>query len=563
MKRAQAASLAAFLLLALSVAGPVQAQEKFGVFIGINDYIAYEDEPGGDLQGAEQDALLMRAVLQERWGLPAENTLTLLSREATKEAIRASLTEWMAERVTPGDLAIFYFAGHGAQAFDLDGDEPDGLDETLAPTDILPLSSENDIRDDEFRRWLLGVGTEVIVILDSCHSGTATRGGRMRTRSLDRPVPSEGGREPERVRQQYDSESMIDGGTTITELAAAAPNQSAMEGDFRSGNGPETEARGAFTYHLVRQLWQASPSTTYEDLLSYLSASLQADQFTQSPQLTGRRTGSLFRNTRSKSIADFTSTDVATRPVRLPKAALPGSSETGAGPAEFTSTPLVIDVSAVEPSTRETLRREFSGHTGVELSEGLGPLPDLYVLTDETLGSLLVVGKDGQRLPAASVDQGLVGIVRSIESAWAAKALSALTNSTQPFAIELLTTRVANSETAVVSVTSEKEGYLTLITLGADVGVTIHRQGPGLNRVREGEPVEVRLDTTTGDLGVDGRPSLVLALVTPAPLDITPGPGLALAHEVLTSLRRSLEAVTARSDSSSLWNGRLTVLPRG
>ena len=161
-------------------------------------------------------------VLIERWGLREENSRTLLSLEATKDAIRESITGWLASQAGPGDLAIFYFAGHGAQVFDLDGDEPDGLDETLAPTDIMLLSSERDIRDDELRVWLETIPAQVLVILDSCHSGTATRGtGPMRPRILDRPLPPEGGNEPDVVRQRYDPESMADGNTSIIEVAAA------------------------------------------------------------------------------------------------------------------------------------------------------------------------------------------------------------------------------------------------------------------------------------------------------------------------------------------------------
>lgn len=317
--------------------------------MGINDYIAYEDEPGGDLRGAERDALLMRAVLTERWGLKEENTRTLLSREATKDAIREVITGWLSDQAGPGDVAIFYFAGHGAQAFDLDGDEPDGLDETLAPTDILPFSTANDIRDDEFRLWLTGVGTDVVVILDSCHSGTATRGGNMRTRSLDRPLPTENGKEPERVRQRYDPESMTDGSTTIIELSAAAPNQSAVEGDFPTGDGGRTEARGAFTYHLVRELRQASRDTSWEELLSHLMSSMKADQFMQDPQLTG--SGRLFGSARSKA---------------APSLSLRGEVTPDDAPAPanivFLAAQLSVDASRLPPSTRASLRAEVAGH---------------------------------------------------------------------------------------------------------------------------------------------------------------------------------------------------------
>ncbi len=281
-------------LVAAAACAPLPAQEIHGVFVGINDYVAYEDEAGGDLQGAESDALLMKEVLVDHWGLAEENTLTLLSREATKEAIQEAVTVWLANRTGPEDLAVFYFAGHGAQAFDMDGDEPDALDETLAPTDIMPLSSEKDIRDDEFREWLAAVGTNVVVILDSCHSGTATRASGMRTRSLERPIPPEGGNEPEQIRHRPDPESMADGSTTVLELAAAAPNQSALEGPFGAMKDAIPEQRGAFTYYLVQQLREATPDMTYDELLRAVAETLESNDFLQSPQLTGLGGTTLF-----------------------------------------------------------------------------------------------------------------------------------------------------------------------------------------------------------------------------------------------------------------------------
>lgn len=293
-------TLAAFVGALATTLMPVDltGQELHGLFIGINDYVAYEGVEGGDLQGAEGDALLMRQVMQERWGLEPANTKMLLSRDATKREIRDAVTVWLAERVRPGDLAVFYFAGHGAQAFDLDGDEPDGLDETLAPADVLPLSSANDIRDDEFRLWLSTVETDIVVILDSCHSGTATRGGEMRTRALDRPLPPEGGREPDTVRQRPDPESMTDTAidrrdTTILELAAAGPNQSALEGPFGEV-GTGVEQRGAFTWMLAQELLSAETGASYADVMERVARRLQDQDVLQDPHVTGPASTALF-----------------------------------------------------------------------------------------------------------------------------------------------------------------------------------------------------------------------------------------------------------------------------
>jgi hypothetical protein len=284
------------VVLASAVSGAaLPAQTTHAVFVGINDYVEFRDEPGGDLLGAEHDARVMRDVLVERWGLETSNVLMLLGRAATKEAIRESIVGWLAARAEPGDLAIFYFAGHGSQVYDLDGDEPDGLDETLAPTDVLPHSSANDIRDDEFRAWLSAVPTDVVVILDSCHSGTATRAAGMRTRALDRAPPLEGGREPPALPGGPDRQAMADSTGTVLELAGAAPSEAALEGPLDDAAGAtDGEHGGMFTRYLVTALRSASRSTTYEDVVRAVAERLDYEELGQSPQITGEGAKALF-----------------------------------------------------------------------------------------------------------------------------------------------------------------------------------------------------------------------------------------------------------------------------
>jgi hypothetical protein len=287
----------ALILLVAAYTPPALAQTKHAVFVGIDDYVWYENEPGGDLHGAERDARIVKQVLVERWGLAEPNSLTLLGRAATKQAIREAITGWLAARARPGDVAIFYFAGHGSQVFDLEGDEPDGLDETLAPADVLPLSSANDIRDDELRAWLATVRSEVVVILDSCHSGTATRAGSgYRTRSLERPLPPEDGREPERVRLRYDAEVMGDGEPRVVELAASAPNESALEGPLADPDPGDSAGPhgGAFTHFLVEELRVAPPAATYEDLVGAVARHLRDREIAQSPRVSGPEDRLLF-----------------------------------------------------------------------------------------------------------------------------------------------------------------------------------------------------------------------------------------------------------------------------
>ena len=73
---------------------------------------------------------------------------------------------------------MVFYAGHGSMRRDKNGDEPDGLDETLMLHDARS-DGVRDLVDDEFHEMLqqLHAKTEnITVVLDSCNAGTATRG---------------------------------------------------------------------------------------------------------------------------------------------------------------------------------------------------------------------------------------------------------------------------------------------------------------------------------------------------------------------------------------------------
>jgi hypothetical protein len=69
-----------------------------------------------------------------------------------------------------GDLLIIQYSGHGTRVPDHSGDEADGYDEALYLYDGV-------FTDDEFNELmaLIPEGAKVIVVLDSCFSGTGTR----------------------------------------------------------------------------------------------------------------------------------------------------------------------------------------------------------------------------------------------------------------------------------------------------------------------------------------------------------------------------------------------------
>ncbi len=174
-------------------AAPAVAVDR-ALVIGINSYpqITIEGHPGlRDLRGAVKDAKTIAAFLTRDYGFKEDQVKLLTDGAATREAIIKSFESWLIDGTKPGDRVVFFFAGHGAQAKDADGDEPDGdrFDEALVPSDgageltLAPVELKNLILDDDLGALVKRLeGRNLIVIVDACHAGTITRG-------LDRVIP--------------------------------------------------------------------------------------------------------------------------------------------------------------------------------------------------------------------------------------------------------------------------------------------------------------------------------------------------------------------------------------
>jgi hypothetical protein len=119
----------------------------------------------GPLAACEFDANDMAAIAKSR----AMTSTTLLTKKATRanalSAIRAA-----AKSLKTGDLFLLTYSGHGGQVPDVSGDEDDKQDETWCLYDGQLIDDELYL---ELSRFAPGV--RVLVLSDSCHSGTVTR----------------------------------------------------------------------------------------------------------------------------------------------------------------------------------------------------------------------------------------------------------------------------------------------------------------------------------------------------------------------------------------------------
>ena len=150
---------------------------KTALCIGINDYPGTQN----DLRGCVNDANDWATALAGR-GFTVSK---LLDSQATKAAMVAAFQQLIGNAKS-GDTVAITFSGHGTLAPDTSGDEIDGYDEALCPYDI---QQGNVLLDDEIHQ-LFGKrpeGVRLILLSDSCHSGTVTRNAPSDPDATDAP----------------------------------------------------------------------------------------------------------------------------------------------------------------------------------------------------------------------------------------------------------------------------------------------------------------------------------------------------------------------------------------
>ena len=157
MRFASRASIAAVMVVLLSCAGAVQGREIWFLGVGNDGYDV-------DTQGAF-------AALSVWWTSSGDTVHDNLLVNRDGSQILGDLG-WLATNAGPGDLAVFYYSGHGDSVSDDNGDElagwaMDPFDET-----IRTLGGPS-ARDDQVSASLSGVNplATVLTVFDSCYSG--------------------------------------------------------------------------------------------------------------------------------------------------------------------------------------------------------------------------------------------------------------------------------------------------------------------------------------------------------------------------------------------------------
>ena len=163
------------LLLSLSVS----AQTKRALVIGLGEQ---QDKAWNKING-DKDVPFVQAMLKNAG---FKSVTTLVNRQATKVGIVRAFKR-MTASCKHGDVVYIHYSGDGQQMTDVHNDEKDGLDECWIPYDAYRKPCEKDRgekhhTDDELNYYLnairdkIGDSGKMLVVIDACHSGGATRG---------------------------------------------------------------------------------------------------------------------------------------------------------------------------------------------------------------------------------------------------------------------------------------------------------------------------------------------------------------------------------------------------
>ena len=173
--------LALFFLIYGSHA--IEAQTKRALIIGIG---AYPPESGWGIIHGDNDVPLIADALSRR-GFNQDHIVKLVNNQATKKNILKQFN-LLTHKALINDIIYIHFSTHGQQVVDADGDEQDSLDEAIIPYDARKTwvkrvyEGKNHLIDDELNQLLsalrkkIGKLGSLVVVIDACHSGDATRG---------------------------------------------------------------------------------------------------------------------------------------------------------------------------------------------------------------------------------------------------------------------------------------------------------------------------------------------------------------------------------------------------
>jgi hypothetical protein len=255
-----------------------ESLKRRAIIIGVNKYDSSSDIP--TLAGAENDAREIYEQFKNNGNFEISNNHLLLGPDATRRKILKAVSE-IFRRDMECALVAFYFSGHGIVDKNNEG--------YIAPYDMDPedpyISGINmeDLRDVISKSENKA---SVIIFLDCCYAGIATKDGTTKSTTLtDNPnTKNLYATQLQKMVESADQTNTLSTGRGKIILASSEANEVSRERNNCTHLGKEEpHTHGAFTFHLIEGLdgKAANPDTgviTIEGLRRHIENQMMAEK---------------------------------------------------------------------------------------------------------------------------------------------------------------------------------------------------------------------------------------------------------------------------------------------
>ena len=173
------------LLMSIIMVSAARGEDR-ALLIGVGRYAQFEEK----LNGVSLDIGMMREFVH-LMGFKSHEIKVLEHEHASAANVYNAIENWLINGVRADDRVLFYFSGHGSQIPDENDDEDDQFDEVLLLYDTVLAEKRGQqtlngvLLDDHLNHMLARMKSRnILVILDACHSGSATKRMQLSSRSF-------------------------------------------------------------------------------------------------------------------------------------------------------------------------------------------------------------------------------------------------------------------------------------------------------------------------------------------------------------------------------------------
>lgn len=325
-------SLLAFIYSSSAIAQTAQPVKKLALIVAVGQY---PESSGWSSIASINDVKYVKGALLNK-GFKEKDIDTLKNNKATKAGILTALDK-LAKKVAGNDIVVIHFSCHGQQiqdqATEAGGkDEEDGYDEALIPYDAQAMynpttyNGEKHLRDDDLEKKFTAIRNKIkpngnlLVLIDACHSGTASRAAESSI-SRGKPFPfEEPGYKADVVlhlsSKAGSEKSFIGDGTdslaNMVVISASAPNQQ----NFQLWDDKGVDV-GSLSFAFAKAMADIQPGDDYQLLFEKIKARIQAGIPTQIPMIEGNTNqevlGAKFNAPKNEIILTISKTDKEAR----------------------------------------------------------------------------------------------------------------------------------------------------------------------------------------------------------------------------------------------------------